>query len=173
MSPYRVAKGALVVLALVVFAAVGWRANLLGVRTERPFGSVATAFDDTPAHPGYAWTRDGRVVSQFELVTIAGPGHCGWEKATSLFIGWPPGTVAPDASRSRQYIRDPRGVVDGRFQELLERDVALPSDAKPTGHRLGAIELYTSPSDDDRWIYVVGPSNVERWPRADPMVLCA
>jgi hypothetical protein len=172
MSPHRVARGAVVVLALIVLAALGWRANLLGVRTERPFGSVATAFENAPAHPGYAWTREGRVVSQFELVTIAGPGHCGWESATFVFIGWPPGTVAPDASRSRQYIRDPHGVVHGRFRDLLERDVKLPGDAGSTGHRLGAIELFVSPSDEDRWIYVVGPSNVERWPRADPMVLC-
>ena len=34
----------------------------------------------------------------------------------------------------------------------------LPTDAQATGYRLGAIELYVSPSDDDRWIYVVGPS---------------
>src|SRR5687768_11555798 len=173
MSPYRVARGAVLVLALVVFAALGWRANLLGVRTERPFGSVATAFDHTPAPPGFPWKREGRVVSQFELATIAGSGHCGWESATFIFIGWPPGTVALNASGSRLYIRDPYGVVDGRYQELLERDVKLPSDARPTGHRLGAIELYTSPSDDDRWIYVAGPSSVERWPRSHPMTLCA
>lgn len=173
MDPARITKGAVVVLALVAFAALGWRANLLGVRTERPLGSVAGVFDRTPPHPGYAWTREGRAVSQFELVTIAGPAHCGWESATFVFIGWPPGTVAPDASGARQYIRDPQGVIDGRYRELLERDVKLPSDAKPTGHRLGAIELYVSPSDDDRWIYVAGPSNVERWPRADPMALCA
>lgn len=172
MSPYRVARGAVVVLALIVFAALGWRANLLGVRTDQPFGSVASAFDRTPSHPGYAWTREGREVSQFELVTIAGPAHCGWESATFVFIGWPPGTFAPNASQARQYIRDPRGVVYGSYRNLLERDVKLPSDAKSTGHRLGAIELYFSASDDDRWIYVAGPSSVERWPRADPMVLC-
>lgn len=169
----RIVSGAVVVLALVVLAVLGWRANLLGVRTERPFGSVATAFDTTPAYPGYVWTRDGRSVSEFELVTIAGPDHCGWGAATFLFIGWPPGTVAPDGSHSRQYIRDPHGVVYGRYRDLLERDAKLPSDATSTAYRLGAIELFVSPSDDDRWIYVVGPSNTERWPRADPMTLCA
>lgn len=173
MNLAPIVKGAVVVLALVAFAALGWRANLLGVRTERPFGSVAIAFDQTPPHPGYAWTREGRAVGQFELVTIAGPGHCGWESATFLMIGWPPGTVAPTSSQARHYIRDPQGVILGSYRDLLERDVKLPGDAKPTGYRLGAIELYLSPSDEDRWIYVVGPSNVERWPRADPMVLCS
>lgn len=173
MDPARITKAAVVVLALVAFAALGWRANLLGVRTERPLGSVATAFDQTPPHPGYTWTREGREVSQFELVTIAGPGHCGWESATFLFVGWPSGTVATDGSQSRQYIRDPRGVIQGPFRVLLERDVKLPSDVKPTGHKLGAIELFLSPSDEDRWIYVAGPSNIERWPRSDPKTLCS
>jgi len=134
------------VLVLVAFAALGWRANLLGVRTVPPLGSVAAAFDATPAYPGYTWMRDGGSVSEFELATIAGPGHCGWESAAFL---------------------------QGPFRVLLERDVKLPSDAKPTGHKLGAIELFLSPSDEDRWIYVAGPSNIERWPRSDPKTLCS
>jgi len=169
----RIIRRTVVVLALVALAALGWRANLLGVRTELPFGSVATAFDPALDYPGYTWMRDGRSVSEFELATIAGPGHCGWGSATFVFIGWPPGTVAPSASQARQYIRDPQGVTHGPYQALLERNVKLPSDARPTGYRLGAIELYLSPSDQDRWIYVVGPSGAERWPRSDPMTLCA
>jgi hypothetical protein len=55
----------------------------------------------------------------------------------------------------------------------FERNPVLPPDAKPTGHRLGAIQLYVSPSDADRWIYVVGPSDAERWPRVDPIFACA
>lgn len=169
----RIAKGTVVLLALIAIGVLGWRANVLGVRTQPPFGSVATAFDVTPAYPGYAWTRQGRSVGERELVTIAGPDHCGWGSATVLFIVWPPGTMAPDASQARQYIRDPQGVMGGRYRELLERDAKLPADARPTGYRLGAIELYLSPSDDDRWISVVGPTNIERWPRSDPMTLCA
>ena len=169
----RIVRGALVAFALVGLAALGWRVNLFGVRTGPPLGSVAVAFDETPAYPGYSWTRDGRAVGERELVTIAGPAHCGWETATLLFIGWPPGTVSPDASQSHQYIRDPRGVIRGTYQDLLDRDVKLPADARATGYRLGAIELYLSPTDEDRWIYVAAPSSVERWPRSNPMVLCA
>lgn len=170
--PARIVKGAVVAVALALIAAVGWRLNLFGVRTDPPLGSVAAAFDATPAYPGYTWTRDGRSVSEFELVTIAGPGHCDWEAATFLFIGWPPGTVAPNSSQARQYIRDPRGVIEGSQTERFGRDVKLPDDAKATGYRLGAIEIYVSPSDADDWIYVVGPSGAERWPRSDPMTLC-
>jgi hypothetical protein len=174
MSPVaRILVAGLVVTGLVALAALGWRANLLGVRTEPALGSVATAFDPTPTYPGYTWARDGRSVSEFELVTIAGPAHCGWESATFLFIGWPPGTVAPNASQARQYIRDPRGVIQGPYRDLLEREANLPSDARSTGYRLGAIELYVSPSDQDQWIYLGSASNVERWPRSNPMTLCA
>jgi len=41
------------------------------------------------------------------------------------------------------------------------------------GYRYGAIELYLNPSDQDEAIYVVSPTDVERWPRSDPMTLCA
>lgn len=167
--------GAAAILVLVVLALVGWRANVLNIRGVTSL-SVAAAFDDPPASPGYTWTRDGRSVSTFELATFAGPDHCGWESATFLMIGWPPGTLADYASKARQYVRDPRGSVvihQGRaFRELLGRNVPLPSDAKPTGYKLGAIELYFSPSDEDLWIYVVSPRDVERWPRSDPMTAC-
>jgi len=165
-------------LALVIFVvglgALGWRGNVFDVRARPPFGSVATAFDDPIGYPGYAWSRDGRTVSPFELNSIAGPDHCGWQSATMLHIGWPPpGTVSTTAAQARQYIRDPRGVMRGSYRDQLRRNVGLPDDARPTGYRLGAIELYLSPSDQDRWIYVVSPSDRERWPRADPMVACA
>jgi hypothetical protein len=165
-------RAAAVALAVLCLAALGWRANLFGVRTEPPLGSVAAAFDATPAYPGYTWTRDGHAVSANELATMAGPDHCGWGSATFLIMGWPPGTFAPTAAQARQYIRDPQRVIQVPRAQPLERDVRLPADARKTGFRLGAIELYVSPSDADEWIYVVGPSSAERWPRSDPMTLC-
>ncbi len=166
-------RSALVVAAVVVLALVVWKVNVFDVRARPPFGSVAAAFDDPPAYPGYTWTRERSAVSEFELVTIAGPAHCDWQTATFLMIGWPPPATAPTASNARQYVRDTKGVLGFRRLPRFERGVALPPDAKATGHRLGAIELYVSPSDDERWIYLVGPADIERWPRADPMVLCA
>jgi len=164
-------------LALVMFVvglgALGWRGNAFDVRARPPFGSVATAFDDPIGYPGYVWTRDGRSVGPSELNTIAGPDHCHWQSATMLHIGWPPGTISTIATQARQYIRDPRGVIRDSYRDRLGRNVGLPEDARPTGYRLGAIELYLSPSDQESWIYVVSPSDQERWPRADPMVACA
>jgi len=161
-----------IVLALVV---VSWPLNLLDVRARAPFASVASAFDAPPGHPGYGWSRDGHgAVDNAELATFAGPSHCGWQSATMLFIGWPLGTNATTFAQSRYYLRDPQGVIGIRYRDRLVRNVALPQDAVPTGYRLGPIQLYLSPNDQDEAIYVVAPSGAERWPRVDTnQGLCA
>src|SRR5688500_9154730 len=88
---------AIAVAVAVALVAVSWPLNILEVRARVPFASVASAFDAPPGYPGYRWSRDGREVGEFELTTIAGPSHCGWQSATMIFIGWPLGTIAPPA----------------------------------------------------------------------------
>jgi len=132
----------------------------------------AAIFESTPAYPGYPWTREGRTVSPEELGTIAGPSHCGWESATFLNIGWPPGTHSGSAAQARQYIRDPKAVTPTKLRDLLDLHATLPSDATATGYVYQGIAVYLSPSDQDRAVYVVGTRSVERWPRSDPMTLC-
>ena len=162
--------GVFVIAALVV---LGWRFNGLGIRTASPLASVAIAFDSPPAYPGYEWTRDGKTVPREEIAASAGPGHCGWQSATFLSIGWPPGTFANTAALARQYVRDPQGAISGSLRQRLAMNIDPPRDARPTGYHLGSIEIYLSPSDQDEAIYVVGPRGAERWPRSDPMTLCA
>ncbi len=161
------------VLVLSALALIGWRMNLLGIRTSSSLASVAVAFDPPPSYPGYPWMRQGRPVSPKELVTAAGPAHCGWQSATYLTIGWPLGTVSTTAAQARLYIRDPSGVVSSSYRQGLVLHTTLPSDARPTGYSYGSLELYLSPLDQDEAIYVVGPGGAERWPRSDPMTLCA
>lgn len=154
-------------------ALLGWRSNALGIRTAAPWASVALAFDSPPAYPGYEWTRDGKTVPREEIAASAGPDHCSWQSATFLSIGWPPGTFANTAALARQYVRDPRAAINSSLRDRLATNVELPRDAKPTGYRLGVIEIYLSPADQDQAIYAVGPGGAERWPRSDPMTLCA
>jgi hypothetical protein len=137
-----------------------------------PF-SVAVAFDNPPAYPGYQWTRAGRPVPTGELETSGGPNHCDWQTATILHIGWPVGTIAKNAGEARVYIRDPNGVMGGTYKERLVKDAQLPAAARPTGYKLGSIELYLSPGDQDEAVYLVAPSGTERWPRANPFYGCA
>ena len=153
---------------VAVLAILAWQSNLLDVRAQ----SVATAFDQPPAYPGYTWTRDGRAVAPEEMETIAGPSHCGWQSATMLFVVWPPGSAATTYFTGRLYIRDPEGAYGVRFRDRLARNVTLPADARGTGYRLGAIEISVSPSDQDE-AYVVSPRDAERGPRVDPVRLCA
>jgi hypothetical protein len=137
---------------------------LIGVQTN----SVAAAFDRPPTWPGYQWARNGWKVPWQELSTSAGPAHCGWESATFLNIGWPLGTRATRANQARLY--DPHDVVG--YRGRLIRNATLPHDARPTGYKLGSIQIYFSPSDQDRAIYLVARAGAERWPRSNPMLGC-
>ncbi len=168
----RLRRLILVGLAIMLVASI-WPLNIFDVRARSPLASVASAFGPAPGYPGYRWSRDGHEVSEFELNTIAGPSHCRWEAATMLFIGWPPGTVATTSTSARMYVRDPQGVYGPPYRDRLGLHATVPPDARPTGYRLGAIELYLSPTDQDDAIYVVAPSGAERWPRVEPMRLCA
>lgn len=171
------------VLALVVIVScsppvVGSGAKpvpTLASTSPLPAGSgakPASIFDSTPEYPGYVWTRNGQPVTPEELGTVAAPGHCGWQSATFLSIGWPPGTHSRSAAEARQYIRDPKGVTRTTFRDRLDLQATLPRDALATGYVHDGIEIYLSPSDQDEAIYVVGSRTVERWPRSDPMTLC-
>jgi hypothetical protein len=130
------------------------------------------AFDSPPAYPGYDWYRDGRKVSAFELTTIAGPDHCGWQEATFLTIGWPIPRVTQTIADARQFVRDPRGVISVALRDRLSTAASVPADARATGYRHGPIEVYVSPTVDDA-IFIVGPAGAERWPRNDPPIGCA
>lgn len=172
--PARRAKVLIFAIVAVALVGLSWPLNVLDVRARSPFASVASAFGPAPAYPGYRWSRDGKDVGEFELTSIAGPSHCGWQTATMLFIGWPPGTTSTSITQARFYIRDPQGAFGSEYRDRLVLRVMLPADARPTGYRLGSIELYLAPSDQDEAIYVVAPSGAERWPRVDPAArLCA
>ena len=142
-----------------------------GPSTTR-LGDLGSVFDATPDYPGYVWTRDGHAVSPEEFGTIAGPRHCEWQNATFLFTAWPPGTPTTSSDRIRQYIRDPKGVIRGTFKDRFVIHATLPKDARPLGYTYQSIQVFTSPTDQDEAIYVVGPTAVERWPRSDPLTLC-
>jgi hypothetical protein len=168
------------VLAVIAYGAsveIPRPTQAIPVKATPPFivrqGDALTGyFEPPPRQPGYTWTRGGAVVSSSEIATSAGPEHCGWQAATFMTIGWPPGTLATTAAQARQYIRDPRGVVKPVFAERFRGQATLPADARPTGHRFGAMEVFVSPSDQDEFIYIQSSSGTERWPRSDPMTLC-
>lgn len=116
------------------------------------------------------WTRGGRPVVREEAQAHAGPAHCDWQSATMLVIGWPLGTVSRRVSETRQFVRDPRGVLP-RSAGKPALAVDLPADARDTGYRGGPVELWLAPSDP-RGAYLRVGTDVERWPLADPRYTC-
>jgi hypothetical protein len=152
------------VLSLVLLAACG--------HPSRSGESVADYFSPAQPHPGPTWTRDGRLVDGQELNSIAGPDHCQWQSAVMMHLGWPLGTVSQTSAEIRQLIRDPTGVIDRGLRDKLALAIDLPADAQDTGYRNGELELWLSPSNPDAAYLRVG-SDVERWPRAEPVVACA
>lgn len=92
----------------------------------------------------------------------SGPGHCGWNAATFI------------AFRGGQYVRDERGDVVALAEVTYDASAILPQDARPTGWRRGAVELWLSPSEIDaetgvhRNIYLVHRHRVERLPHFSP-----
>lgn len=135
---------------------------LAGCGLER--GAEVTFVD----HPGPVW-RDGEgdAVSAEVLNVIRGPEHCGWESAAILHVGWPLGTESQDASQSRQYVRDPHGVLRDVAPEPPDLDVALLEDAEPTGYVTRGLELWINPEELDEELYLVTGAGAERWSRAD------
>jgi hypothetical protein len=108
------------------------------------------------------------------LTAAAGPSHCGWDSTTFLEIGWPPGTQATNSSQQRQYVRDPRGIINTTHKlGNWSKNPVLPRDAFDTGYRYGALRLYFAPSDEESYAYLVAPRDSERWPRSDPPTLCS
>ncbi len=88
-----------------------------------------------------------------------------------MHLGWPLGTVSQSSTEIRQFIRDPDGVISYGTGDTLAIAVD-PDDARDTGYRNGELELWLSPSDPDA-AYLRAGDNVERWPRADPVVACS
>jgi len=91
-----------------------------------------------------------------------------------LNIGWPLGTRSTSAAQDRQYVRDPNHTLQtSALIGTWAKNPTLPADAGDTGYRYGALKLYLAPSDETSYVYLVAPSDSERWPRSDPMTLCS
>lgn len=126
---------------------------------------------------GATWFgTDGDPVSGSTINLIRGPGHCDWEAALMMHVGWPPGTEAVGDMPWRQYLRDPKGVLPDNVElrSTLETDAVLPDNASYTGLHTDTAELWLGPDEGDAAVYLAFEDGaVERWPRPDEPVACA
>ena len=170
MPPWRWQFAALFIAA-VLLAVVG---RAVFFATHPTHTTVGSYFDNPPAWPGQPWSRNGVEVSNEVLETAAGPAHCSLQLTAFLTMGWPPGTDATSSNMARQYVRNKNGdqVIGHFLLGTWKHNPALPLDAVDTGFRYGTLRLLFSPSDEDRYAYLIAPADSERWPRSDPMTLC-
>lgn len=114
------------------------------------------------ASSGSKWLDDeGARVPTSIIRSFPGADHCGWGSVTFLVL------------ENRDYIRDPRGLIDVPMVMAFDDDAALPAGAVDTGYQRGGRRLWISV--DRRVAYVVDGDRVEAWPApdtADP-VRCA
>ena len=108
------------------------------------------------------------------LHVLRGAEHCGWGSVIFLHTSWPLGTVTHGGSDWRQYVRDPDGALGEAYglSGPYDDNVTLPANATYSGYHRGTWQLWTSPSDADRAVYLVHNNAVERWPRAPQPILC-
>ena len=138
-----------------------WRAN--GKTVEQPF-------DD---RPGIWCDGDGRGQRlRKEVVSMSTRYPCERERVAVLHFGWPLGTPQDRAAYLNEgyleYGRDPEGyalesgwLMEG---ERFRADVELPEDAVYSGFTNRNIELWISPDELDRAVYVRSGGRFERWP---------
>lgn len=108
----------------------------------------------------------GRVISRNQL-NLFTRYPCDHGHAAILQIGRPLGATF-DPLVHWEYVRDPANEFLERqwVTERFDGAATLPDDAADSGWTNGNIDLWLSPSDLDRAVYIVRNGTVERWPRA-------
>lgn len=103
---------------------------------------------------------DNRVPTSI-IRSLRGAEHCGWQSATFLRFD------------DRDYLRDPRGVVDVPLVAAFDPDAELPADAVATGYHRAGQTLWLR--NDGMVAYLVDDEQVEAWPApvSNGPVLCA
>lgn len=170
----------------VTFDGHGWRVDRFGpvgedyhqwlvMPTVPPAGPPCKGLQHDPA--GAAFDDDdnrgwcdgdgrGRLIAADQVVLLT-RYPCDAGHAAILHIGRPLGTPL-DGLVPWDYVRDPVGefLAEHWISESYGGKVKLPEDAAYTGWTNGNIELWISPEELDRAVYIIRGDAVERWPRA-------
>ena len=172
--------------ANLLFDGHRWRVNGIGpiadayrtwiaLPTQPPPGPPCASFVRDPENTPFDESEDrgwcdaagrGRVISRDRLVLLT-RYPCGRAKAAILHIGRPLGATLDPLDRW-EYVRDPAGefLAEQWVTAPYDGDATMPDDAANSGWTNGNIDLWISPSDLDRAVYMVRGDTVERWPRA-------
>jgi hypothetical protein len=169
-GPWLAATAA-TVAAVAVAVAVG-SLGLLDAR--RPSGGLPSLADTVPiassaasAEPTTGRSSDGtlwldandQLAPPDTIHSSPGPGHCGWESMTFLWLD------------GAQYIRDPLGVLEGDWRSPFDPDADLPDDAIDTGYHTATWRMFKVPSGEAVYVQTMDWT-FERWGRPREEVGC-
>lgn len=145
----------IVVLVLLAAGCTDAEEQTPAVR-ETNIGVSETTLETTyefEEYPGSTWHgREDEAIRSTEVIAAAtDPDHCGWDVAVLLNMGSPLGEKTKSADKTRQYLRDPEGVLEPEWMVGdYEAEVELPKGAEYTGYRTDFMELWFDPDDDAR-----------------------
>jgi hypothetical protein len=109
----------------------------------------------------------GRVIRQTDELAFFTRFPCDRGRAAVLSVGNPLGAPMDPLVRY-EYVQDPAGefLERGWLTAPFQGNATLPKDAAYTGWTNGNIELWVSPAEFERAVYVRYGDVTERWPRA-------
>lgn len=145
----------------------------VAITTASAIGFVACASTSDTFRIRTWTTGNGTPVPPSIIQLRTGAPHCGWEDVWFLTIGNPVGSERQEPPPF-QFIQDPDGQIPaGRLADEFDADVELPLDAEFTGFVTEGDQLWVSPSQFDEAVYMLNQlSQVEKWPRAEPSLVC-
>jgi hypothetical protein len=133
----------------------GW--DVVGLRACDP--SEFDPADGLPYETTLWLDAGGDLVRTDRIFSRPGPGHCGWEGVTFLYLG------------DELYLRDADGVFADKTDRAFREVDTLPADAVDTGLHTAKMRLFTVP--DGRIVYIrYEDGTIERWGRAVEQVGC-
>jgi len=147
--------------------------------TAPPLGLPCSGFTRDPAAAGFdedsgsgarMWCDAdgrGRVVHQPDQLVLFTRYPCQAGHAAVLTLGRPLG-MPLDRLVRYEYVHDPLGefLAQGWVSSPYVDDAAQPDDAAYSGWTNGNIEIWVSPSEQEKAIYIKRGGTFERWPRA-------
>lgn len=114
------------------------------------------------------WTdEDGRRLPVTDIVSRAGPEHCGWQDITFLVLD-------EERESSRLYLRVTTSELRDYRRSTFDPSATLPGRATDTGWQHAGRRLWLDP--DGTAAYLVDtddPTDVERWPATTEAIYCA
>jgi hypothetical protein len=132
--------------------------------------SANAIFGDAAGSGGSVWCDadgQGRTIRQPDQLVLFTRYPCDAGHAAVLTVGRPLG-MPIDRLVRHEYVRDPAGEfsAQGWVTSPYVGDAPVPDDAAYTGWTNGNIEIWISPSELEKAIFIKRGDTFERWPRA-------